>query len=66
MKKFPKECKLCDREVTEAEGPVYGHLHGIFPITFCPECYSALDMFFSENVDDDKKLTKSVDEVISM
>ena len=55
MKKFPKECKLCDREVTEAEGPVYGHLHGIFPITFCPECYSALDMFFAQDVDDDEK-----------
>jgi len=62
MKEFPKECKLCDRAVTEAEGPMHGHLHGIFPITFCPECYSALDMFFTENVEKDKK---SVDDVIT-
>lgn len=62
MKEFPKECKLCDRAVTKEEGPMHGHLHGIFPITFCPECYSALDMFFTENVEKDKK---SVDDVIT-
>ena len=50
---FAKECKLCDAEVKEEQGPVHGYLHGIFPITFCPECYSALDMFF--NPDDDEK-----------
>lgn len=59
MESQVSECKLCDRDVTEAEGPVHGNLHGFIQITFCPECYSALDIFFSE------KKTKSVDTVIN-
>ena len=54
MKRFDKNCKLCERETTAEEGAMHGHLHGVFPITFCPECFSALGLIF-KSVDEDEE-----------
>ena len=55
MKESPKECALCDQEMTEVDESVHGHLHGIFPVSFCSDCYRALDRFVSEkNAEEDR------------